>query len=120
MAKRYYRQLRDIYTNYQHRGLEILAFPCNQFFKQEAWSEERILTHVRGMGVAFPIFAKCNVNGPNASNLYRFLRAHSELKGRRVQWNFCKFLIDREGNIVKFFGTSIEPERTRRAIESLL
>mmetsp|Transcript_32942 Transcript_32942/g.57733 ORF Transcript_32942/g.57733 Transcript_32942/m.57733 type:complete len:121 (-) Transcript_32942:100-462(-) len=120
MTNRYYRQMRDIHKTYKERGFEILAFPCNQFFRQESWNELRIKNFVRGMGADFPLFGKVDVNGRKACSIYKFLRANSELDSLRITWNFGKFLVNREGRVVQYFGPRIEPNRTIPQIESLL
>jgi glutathione peroxidase len=118
-----YAGLEQLYREYKERGLEVLGFPCNQFGEQEPGSAEQIGAFCeKNYGVSFPMFAKIDVNGPNAHPLYQFLRG--ERKGifgtEAIKWNFTKFLIDREGHVVERFGPSTEPKAMASQIESLL
>lgn len=120
MTKRYYRELRQIHLAYRDRGFEILAFPCNQFFMQESWNELRIKNFIRGLKVEFPLFAKVKVNGADASNLFKHLRANSQLDSYRISWNFGKFLINREGQVVDYYSPSVNPSQVVPQIEEML
>lgn len=104
MTDRYFTELINLYTNYHERGLEILAFPCNQFFRQEPKSNAQIKEYVTGIGGDFPLFSKVDVNGKNACDLFKYLRYHSRLEGSKIGWNFGKFLVDRNGNIQGYYG----------------
>lgn len=97
-------------------GFTILAFPCNQFFGQESESEVNIKKFVeKNFNVTFPMFAKIEVNGDNVHPLFKFLRNNSELYDpvtqttKQIPWNFGKFLVDREGKVVGFYGPKVEP-----------
>ena len=101
----------------------MLGFPCNQFGKQEPGTAEQIESFCRtNYRVSFPIFAKIDVNGPGAHPLYRFLRRSKRgfLGAERISWNFTKFLIDRNGAVVRRFAPSKKPEALATAIEALL
>lgn len=118
-----YAALEELYRAYNSKGFEVLAFPSNQFGNQEPGSSEEIAQFCqRNYGVSFPVFAKLDVNGPEAHPLYRFLKsARPGLFGtRRIKWNFTKFLIDRRGNVVGRYAPSTEPSKLRQMIELLL
>jgi len=118
-----YAGLEKLYESYRERGLEVLGFPCNQFGGQEPGSEEQIGTFCeKNYGVKFPMFAKIDVNGPNAHPLYQFLKEEKPgLFGMgRISWNFTKFLVDRHGAVVRRFGSTTKPESLAGLIEELL
>jgi glutathione peroxidase len=102
------------------KGLEILAFPCNQFMRQEPGTDEQIEAFARGFGAKFRIFSKVKVNGKEASDLYKYLRLNSNLKGETIGWNFGKFLVDRNGVIIKYYGTRTNPLEIEPDIIKLL
>lgn len=104
MTDRYFTELINLYETYRGKGLEVLAFPCNQFFGQEPKTDAQIKTYVTGIGGEFPLFSKVNVNGKHANDLFKYLRYHSRLQGGRIGWNFGKFLIDRNGDIHGYYG----------------
>jgi len=111
-----YKGLETLYRKYQDRGFVVLGFPCNQFGHQEPGSDEEIHTFCdRNFGVTFPMFAKIDVNGPHAHPLYRHLKAAKKgLFGREaITWNFTKFLVGPDGEVVRRYG----PRRTPEAIE---
>jgi glutathione peroxidase len=121
-----YAGLETLYRRYKDRGLVVLGFPCNQFGAQEPGTEEEIAQFC-GLkyGVTFPIFAKIEVNGPNAHPLYKFLRKEqSGILGAigltAIKWNFTKFLVDRAGRVIDRFAPSTEPAELAPAIEKLL
>lgn len=105
-----YRELQALYTKYEARGLEILAFPCNQFGAQEPGTSEQIRSFVRDTyEVTFPLFAKVDVNGEHAHPLFAFLK--QKLAGfitADIKWNFTKFLVV-DGVPFKRYGTSTSP-----------
>jgi glutathione peroxidase len=118
-----YAGLESLYGSYRDRGLEVLGFPCNQFGGQEPGGPEEIGAFCGNeYGVKFPIFAKIEVNGPNAHPLYQFLKKEKPgLFGiRRIQWNFTKFLLDRRGVVVKRFNPATKPSALAGPIEELL
>jgi len=110
--------LQKLYADYRDRGFVVLAFPSNQFAGQEPESDEHIADfYAREFGVEFPIMAKADVNGPNAIPLYNWLRKQKGgFFGRKIKWNFTKFLINRQGDVVARYASSVEPERLRSAI----
>lgn len=118
-----YGALEQLYRDYRDRGLEVLAFPSNQFGHQEPGSAEEIGQFCeRNYGVSFPVFAKIDVNGSNAHPLFRLLTgARRGLFGtRRIKWNFTKFLVDRGGEVVGRYAPSTDPLKLRDMIELVL
>jgi glutathione peroxidase len=118
-----YSALETLYKQYKDRGLTILAFPCNQFGRQEPGSAAEIgaFCH-RNYGISFPVFAKIEVNGSGAHPLYQYLKNEKPgLFGTRIiKWNFTKFLIDAAGRTVSRFAPNTKPQSLRPAIEKLL
>lgn len=118
-----YAALEQLYRTYHDRGFTILGFPCNQFGQQEPGSASEIGVFCeRNYGVTFPMFAKVDVNGPQTHPLYRFLKARKAgLFGtRKIKWNFTKFLLDRDGNVIGRFAPSTKPQKLAPSIERLL
>ncbi len=118
-----YAGLEALYRRYRDRGFEVLGFPCNQFGRQEPGTELEIGTFCeRNYGVSFPMFAKIEVNGPEAHPLYQFLKTQRRglLGTERIKWNFTKFLVDRQGRVVRRYGSSTKPEEIAQEIERLL
>ncbi|MHB8866060.1 MAG: glutathione peroxidase [Pirellulaceae bacterium] len=108
-----YTQLQQLHETYAKRGLAILAFPCNQFLWQEPGSATEIQEFCRvNYGVTFGMFAKVNVKGRHACDLYKFLTAlDTQPKGAgKIGWNFEKFIVDRSGNVVARFGSATRPD----------
>ncbi len=141
-----YQGLEALYQKYKERGLVILGFPCAQFENQEPGSEAEIKEFCAlNYGVSFPLFSKIDVNGPHAHPLYTFMRAaqpgttpdaaeiasnplysflHAELPenltGDTIKWNFTKFLIRRDGKVLKRFEPTVLPEAIDPEIQALL
>ena len=118
-----YGGLETLYRAHAARGFAVLGFPCNQFGKQEPGSEAEIAEFcAREYSVTFPIFAKIEVNGDNAHPLYRFLKSQRPgLMGlESIKWNFTKFLVDREGQVVTRYAPTTRPEALTAEILSLL
>ncbi|MGT2737281.1 glutathione peroxidase [Streptococcus orisratti] len=117
-----YEGLQKLYDTYKDQGFVILDFPCNQFAGQAPGSAEEINTFCSlNYQTTFPRFAKIKVNGKEADPLYDWLKSEkSGLLGKRIEWNFAKFLIDREGNVVQRFSSKSEPEKMVVDIEALL
>ena len=121
-----YAGLETLYAQYKDRGLVVLGFPCNQFGAQEPGTEAEIAQFCElNYGVSFPMFAKIDVNGPQAHPLYQFLK--SEKSGifgvigfEAIKWNFTKFLVDRSGDVVARFAPSTTPAELGPAVEKLL
>lgn len=115
-----YAGLEALYRKHRDRGLIVLGFPCDQFGHQEPGDEAEIKSFCKlKYDVTFPLFAKINVNGSSASPLYKYLTSirRGFLGTRRIKWNFTKFLIDREGQVVRRFGPMTKPERIERALQ---
>ena len=117
-----YDGLESVYKEYVDRGLVVLGFPCDQFGHQEPGDEAQIQEFCKvRFGVTFPLFAKVDVNGSGAHPLYKWLRSQqSGLLGDKIKWNFTKFLLDREGNVVKRYASTTKPEKITDDIEKLL
>lgn len=138
-----YEGLEKLYETYKEKGFTVLGFPCNQFGGQEPGTDEEISSFCSvNYNVKFPIFQKIDVNGENAHPLYEYLREQAPdearldensvlykhlrtnspelLEGSTIRWNFTKFLIDQEGNVVKRFPPTTTPEQIRDDIETLL
>jgi glutathione peroxidase len=108
-----YKQLQALHEKYSEQGLAILGFPCNQFLRQEPGSAEEIQQFCQlNYGVTFDMFAKVEVKGKNACEMYRFLTAlDTEPKGAgKIGWNFEKFILDRNGFVVARFGAGTKPD----------
>lgn len=140
-----YEDLQNIYDECQKDGLEILDFPCNQFGNQASGNDEEIHAFCTGrFGITFPQFAKIDVNGENATPLYRWLVENSEFEGfgigpmavllngvvkkldkdfkknSSIKWNFTKFLIDREGNLIVRFEPTASMKSVKERIKAVL
>ncbi|HET7682984.1 MAG TPA: glutathione peroxidase [Marmoricola sp.] len=117
-----YEGLEALYEKYADEGLVVLGFPCNQFGAQEPGSEDEISGFCeKNYGVTFPMFAKVDVNGPDAHPLYDWLRSEQGgLLGEKIKWNFTKFLIGRDGKVVKRYAPTTAPEKLTGDIEKAL
>jgi glutathione peroxidase len=118
-----YQGLEALYETYKDRGLVILGFPCNQFGGQEPGAESEIAEFCQvNYGVSFPMFAKIDVNGPDAHPLFAWLKTEAPglLGTKDIKWNFTKFLLDREGRVVERFAPTLLPRDIAPAIEKLL
>lgn len=118
-----YDGLEKLYGQYKDRGFEVLGFPCNQFGAQEPGSADEIAEFCKvNFGVTFPLMAKVDVNGADASPLFDWMKAEKKgLMGTSaIKWNFTKFLIDRQGRVVKRYAPTDKPEAIARDIEKLL
>ena len=114
--------LEALYKEYQNDGFVVLGFPCNQFLHQEPGDMDEILDYCQtNYGVDFPIFAKLNVKGKEQAELYNYLVENSPVRtGKKVKWNFEKFLINRNGEIVNRYKPKVKPEELKSDIENLL
>ncbi|MDO9377856.1 MAG: glutathione peroxidase [Nocardioidaceae bacterium] len=117
-----YQGLEELYRAYAGRGFAVLGFPSDQFGNQEPGDEEEIKTFCSTTyDVTFPMFSKVDVNGDDAHPLFAWLRGEkSGLLGGKIKWNFTKFLVDPEGNVVKRYGSTTKPEKIASDIEALL
>lgn len=118
-----YQGLEELYQKYSSKGLEVLAFPCNQFGGQEPGSETEIAQFCDlNYHTSFPIFSKVDVNGDNAHPVWSFLKKSKPglLGSEAIKWNFTKFLVDRHGHPVKRFAPQDSPSSMATEIEGLL
>jgi glutathione peroxidase len=118
-----YAELQKIYDQYKENGFFVLGFPCNQFGGQEPGSEEEISEFCSlNYGVSFPMFAKVDVNGENAHPLFQYLKeeAPGQSESSDIEWNFAKFLINRNGQVVGRYAPSVSPTDIGDDIEKLL
>jgi glutathione peroxidase len=118
-----YKELQELQMRFADKGFSVLAFPCNQFGNQEPGTNEEIqefcsLTY----GVSFPVYAKVEVNGPTTHPLYQYLRqaAKGVLNSESIKWNFTKFLIDRNGDVVQRYAPQTTPTDVAKDIEQLI
>ncbi len=117
-----FKGLQELYDQYQEKGLEILGFPCGQFNNQEYDNIEETTQFCQlNYGVTFPMFAKIDVNGANTDPLFVYLK---EQKGgvltKDIKWNFTKFLVDRNGHVVKRYAPTTDPEKIKNDLSELL
>lgn len=117
-----YQGLQELYDRYQDQGFEILDFPCNQFMGQAPGSAEEINAFCSlHYQTTFPRFAKVKVNGKEANPLYIWLKDQkSGPLGKRIEWNFTKFLIGRDGQVLERFSSKTAPQTLQESIENLL
>lgn len=118
-----YKGLQALHEQYGEKDLVVLGFPCNQFGQQEPGSSEQIQSFCETtFGVSFPLFQKIDVNGSNAHPLYQYLtkEAPGILGTKNVKWNFTKFLVDRNGKVVKRYPPTATPEAIAKDIQALL
>ncbi len=137
-----YEGIEKLYRTYKEKGFVVLGFPCNQFGGQEPGTDEEISSFCSlNYNVSFPLFQKIDVNGDNAHPLYQYLREHGPeesgldkngrlyqhlsanapqlLEGTNIKWNFTKFLLDQEGNIVKRYAPTVTPEEIEADLKAL-
>ena len=117
-----YQGLQELYERYHDQGFEILDFPCNQFMGQAPGTAEEINSFCNlHYQTTFPRFAKIKVNGKEAEPLYVWLKDQkSGPLGKRIEWNFAKFLIDRKGKVIERFSSKTDPQTLQESIENLL
>ncbi len=118
-----YAGLETLYQNLKSKGFVVLGFPCNQFGAQEPGDASTIGQFCQvNFGVTFPMFAKIEVNGENTHPLYAYLKheAAGLLGTEAIKWNFTKFLVDREGQVVERYAPATKPEDLTQAVEALL
>jgi glutathione peroxidase len=118
-----YAGLQALHEQYGERGLVVLGFPCNQFGSQEKGSESEIASFCDlNFGVRFPLMAKIDVNGANAHPLYRWLTAEAPgvLGTKAIKWNFTKFLVGRDGQVIRRYAPQDAPAKLAKDIDSAL
>jgi glutathione peroxidase len=118
-----YKGLQDLYQKHQPQGLEVLAFPCNQFKQQEKGSDAEIkeFCDLR-FNIKFPLFSKIEVNGDNTHPLFDFLKSQATglLGSKSIKWNFTKFLVNKKGKVIKRYAPTTTPEAIESDIKKLL
>jgi glutathione peroxidase len=114
--------LEKLYQKYKTKDFIILGFPCNQFANQEPGDERSISEGcLVNYGVTFPMFAKIEVNGENAHEIYKYLKSElNGLFGSKIKWNFTKFLVDKNGKPIRRFSPYTKPEKIDNYLEKLL
>lgn len=118
-----YEGLQTLYEKHHKQGLEVLAFPCNQFKKQEQGSNEEIQKFCDlQFNIKFPLFNKIEVNGDNTHELFKYLKAQAPgiLGSESIKWNFTKFLVNRKGEVIKRYAPTTKPEAIEADIKKLL
>lgn len=117
-----YKGLEELYKKYKNQGLAVIGFPCDQFGHQEPGSNEEIASFCEmNYGVTFPIMQKIEVNGKGASPVFKYLRGKTRgIFGSRIKWNFTKFLISRDGQVIKRFSPVKSPKSLEKSIEKML
>jgi glutathione peroxidase len=114
-------ELDELYKKYKDKGFAILAFPCNQFINQEPGTDEEIkATYAAKYDTSFPLFSKIEVNGKNRHPLFRWLTRDFELGDKYLEWNFVKFIVDKEGNSMGPYGPSFSAKQLEPVIIELL
>ena len=115
--------LQNLHKELGDKGFEVLGFPCNQFLSQDPGDEDAISQFCSlNYGVSFPMFAKIEVNGEGTHPLFRFLKKEAKglMGSEKVKWNFTKFLVDSNGQVVRRYAPTAKPEEIRADIEKLL
>ncbi|XP_057978339.1 probable glutathione peroxidase 8 [Malania oleifera] len=117
-----YTELNQLYQKYKDQGLEILAFPCNQFGEQEPGTNDQIVDFVcTRFKSEFPVFDKVEVNGDNSSPLYKFLKSGKwGIFSDNIQWNFTKFLVDKDGKVADRYYPTTSPLSIEHNVKKLL
>jgi len=118
-----YAELETLYKKYSSRGFLILGFPCNQFGGQEPQGKQQIAAFCqKNYGVTFQMFDKVEVNGDNAIPLYKYLKdsAPGLLDTKAIKWNFTKFLVDKDGKVIRRYAPNVSPKDIAPEIEKIL
>ena len=118
-----YQELQQLYDKYGHDNFVVLAFPCNQFGQQEPENNTKIIQFCQlNYNILFPVFSKIEVNGANASPLFSYLKSQQKglLNVSRIKWNFTKFLISKEGDVVQRYAPITQPNKIMMEIERYL
>ncbi|MFD2639739.1 glutathione peroxidase [Piscibacillus salipiscarius] len=114
--------LQQLYENYQDRGFKVLGFPSDQFMNQEFDNQDEILNYCQtNYGVTFPVYKKVDVKGENKTDLFKYLTEEKKgFLGGEIKWNFTKFLVNRNGEVVKRYSPQTKPEKIEEDIKGLL
>lgn len=114
--------LEKLYADYQEKGLVVVGFPCNQFGSQDPGSNDEIGAFCqRNYGVSFPMMAKIDVNGEHTHPLYAYLKEEAKgMLGKSIKWNFTKFLVGKDGNVIGRYASTTKPEKMAKDIEKAL
>ncbi|KAH6835319.1 glutathione peroxidase 6 [Perilla frutescens var. hirtella] len=122
LANSNYTELTQLYQKYKDQGFEILAFPCNQFGSQEPGTNEEIQEFVcTRFKAEYPVFDKVEVNGSNAAPIYKYLKSvKGSIFGDGIKWNFSKFLVDKDGQVVDRYASTTSPLSIEKDIKKLL
>jgi glutathione peroxidase len=118
-----YKGLEQLQQSYADKGFSVLGFPCNQFGKQEPGDEQQIQSFCDvNFNTSFPLFKKIEVNGDKAAPIFNYLKIQAPglLGSKAIKWNFTKFLVNRQGQVVKRFAPKDKPENLTNQIEELL
>jgi glutathione peroxidase len=117
-----YAGLELLHKKYKDQGLVIIGFPCNQFLHQEPGDDSDIRSFCKlNYGVSFTLMKKVNVNGKDTHAIYKYLRSKTGgFLGSRIKWNFTKFLISKEGDLIKRYSPLVQPQNMEKEIERLL
>ena len=113
-----YEGLEKLYRDHKEKGLVVMGFPCNQFMSQEPGSDSEIASFCQvNFNITFPIFSKVDVNGPETHPLFEFLKNKaSGIMGKKIKWNFTKFLVGRDGEVIKRYAPATVPEKIEKDI----
>ena len=119
---RQYKGLQALHDKYDTKGLKVLAFPCNQFGAQEPGNSDAIGSFCeKNYGVQFKVFEKIEVNGENTHPVYEFLKREKKgLLSEKIKWNFTKFLIDGNGQVLKRYAPQVTPEEIEKEIIKMI
>jgi len=118
-----YEGLNNLHLKYSDKDFSVLGFPCNQFGKQEPGTNQEIQEFCSiNFQIEFPVFGKIDVNGPTADPLYQYLTEKKPglLGSKNIKWNFTKFLVDQNGNVIARFAPKTKPEDIEKKINALL
>ena len=118
-----YKGLEELYEKYKNKGFLVLGFPCNQFGNQESGSRGQIEQFCQlNYNVSFPLFNKIKVNGKDTHPLYKYIKKQAPgfLGTEKIKWNFTKFLVNKDGKVLKRFASAVTPEKIAPLIEKIL
>ncbi len=118
-----YAGLESLYQANKEEGFSVLGFPCNQFGEQEKGDSQEISQFCElNFGVTFPLFEKVDVNGDSAAPLFKYLTSHAKgiFGSKRIKWNFTKFLVGKDGKVIKRYGSTTKPQAIEADIKKLL